>query len=392
MVKILKCFFLSICCFIYSICVAQSDANNYFDLGKSYLSNGENHLALEAFNQAILINKNFAKAYTERAKLKMALHKYDEAFADHNKALEINSEFASHQDYAQAISLKEDTKGFVYFYNDCIGAATILSDSSLANLYTCQQDQFYDTTHYQGKAYNKFLSGDYRQSETDALNLLHFDSLNIYANYLLGTLNERKGNYELAIIFFSKAIELDSSFYLNYYRRAVVYKKMKKFDLAISDLYRAEKSHQSNELVYYNRAVIYMMQKNWSKTLRDLNKAIKINPKFSNAYFNRGFVKKQLKDVKGALEDYNTYIKYNPSDPLAYINRGNLHMATEKFLLAIDDYNTAIDLNKNMDIAYLNRGNSYIINGNTADGCQDLLKAIELGNTQAKIKKMLYCD
>lgn len=371
---------------------AQNDAHFHFAAGKNHYAKGELFLAIDAFNRAILINRNFARAYTERAKVNLALHKYDEANLDHNKALEINSEFAHYDDYAQINSLKEDTKGFVFFYNDCISGASLQNDSTISEYETCMDDKYLDTSKYHGHAYSKYMAGNYQDSEIDAKNLLLFDSSNIYANYLLGSINEKNGNYEEAIKYFSKAIKLDSTFYINYYRRAVVYKKMKKFDLAIADLYKAEKSNQSSELVYYNRAVIYLLKENWNRALRDLNKAIKLNPVFSNAYFNRGFLKKQLKDYKGAMEDFNFYIKFKPNDASIYINRGNLFMIMGQFSMAIEDYNHALNLDQSLSTAYLNRGNSHIISGNMTEGCQDLTKATELGNVQAKTQKLLYCD
>lgn len=349
-------------------------------------------MALDAFNQAILINKNFSRAYTERAKVKIALHRFDEAYLDYNKALEINSEFASYEDYAQLTTMKEDTKGFVFFYNDCIHSSTLTKDTLFVDSKACLEDKYLDTSQYHGHAFMKYTSGDIVGAEADALELLQNDQSNIYANYLLGIIAENNGKFKEAISYFTKAISLDSTFYLNYYRRAVVFKKMQNFESAIKDLYKAEKLHKTNELVYYNRAVIFLSQENWSKSLRDLNKALKLNARFAEAYFNRGYVKRQLKDFAAAIEDFNIYLKLKPKDINVYINRGNLYMMIGEYSMAQEDYYHAIRLDQNLSVAYLNRGNSLVILGNHTEACQDFNRALELGNKNAEQKRKLYCD
>ncbi len=390
--KRLKFVFVLLNVAICASALAQNDPNTFFQEGKNYFAKGEHNLALDAFNQAILMNRNFSRAYTERAKVKIALHRFDEAYLDHNKALEINSEFATYEDYAQLTTMKEDIKGFVFFYNDCISSAAFKKDTLFIDSKVCLDDKYMDSSHYQGHAFVKYISGDVIGAEADALDLLQNDKSNIYANYLLGVIAEKNSKFNEAISYFTKAISLDSTFYLNYYRRAVVFKKMQNFESAIKDLYKAEKLHKTNELVYYNRAVIYLSQENWSKSLRDLNKALKLNASFAEAYFNRGYVKRQLKDFVGAIEDFNMYLRLKPKDINVYINRGNLYMLTSEYLMAQEDYNHAIQLDQHLSVAYLNRGNSHIILGNNAQGCQDFNKAIELGSKYANQKKRLYCD
>jgi len=169
----------------------------------------------------------------------------------------------------------------------------------------------------------------------------------------LGLAYAGKGQFDLAIKNYSKAIKLDPKFEYAYYDRGLAYKNKGQFDLAI----------------------------------QDYNKAIELNPKRFDAYNNRGNAYQALGLLDLAIQDYNKTIELNPDYAFAYNNRGNVYQAKGQLDLAIQDYNKAIELNPEYALAYFNRGIVFKAKGQPELAERDFNKAIELDPRYAKMNQ-----
>ena len=119
--------------------------------------------------------------------------------------------------------------------------------------------------------------------------------------------NQMDGDFESALLNYSKAIEIDS-----------------------------------NETIYfYNRALVKEGLKDFLGAISDYNKAIKINPKYGIAYFNRGTTKYELEDYKGAISDYSKSLEINYMDADSYLNRGGVYFKIGKKRNACKDFKKA---------------------------------------------------
>jgi len=85
-----------------------------FGLGNALINSNQHKLAQPFIEKSILLNTNFAEAYTSRGTIKFTLQDYEGALQDYNKTLEINpnyyyayasrgSVFAMQKKYAQAV-------------------------------------------------------------------------------------------------------------------------------------------------------------------------------------------------------------------------------------------------------------------------------------------------
>ena len=97
-------------------------------------------------------------------------------------------------------------------------------------------------------------------------------------------------------------------------------------------------------------------------------------------------------DLEGALDDFNRAIRLNDKSEVFYSNRGNVLRLLNKFNLAKDDLNRAISLNPSYSSAYLNRGLTFIESGHPTEGCNDIKKALNLGDSNAKVLLDKYCS
>ncbi len=147
----------------------------------------------------------------------------------------------------------------------------------------------------------------------DEFNLWN-ESINDYPNripqvYLgRGVIFEKNGEIHKALDDYTKAIELDSSFYFGFYNRGNIYYDLRKYDLAIEDF----------------------------------TKVLKSNFKFVNAYVNRGLCFLEKKDYKNAIKDFQSALRLDPNQPDVYVYLGEALEGNEQFKDALEVYQRAL--------------------------------------------------
>ena len=85
-----------------------------------------------------------------------------------------------------------------------------------------------------------------------------------------------KGQYDRAIAYFNKAIEINPKLAEAYYNRGLVYKEKGQYDKAISDFTKAIEINPRHADAYYSRGVVYYYKKDYEKALDDFYKAQKL--------------------------------------------------------------------------------------------------------------------
>jgi len=103
-----------------------------------------------------------------------------------------------------------------------------------------------------------------------------------------------------------------------------------------------------------------------------------------NNYFNTSLSQDQRQAIYKKIADYSGKIRQNPKNPNNYINRGVCYAKMGLYPDAICDYDNAIKIDSLIPEAYYNRG---IARGRfryTKNACIDILKAYQMGLTQAK--------
>ena len=109
--------------------------------------------------------------------------------------------------------------------------------------------------------------------------------------YYRGTGAYYAKKYEVAILYFDRAISMNKEFYSRAHnKRGQCNFKLKKYEEARIDYDKAiEKSPQFGE-AFNNRGELFLELKKYDQALNDLNKTIKLYPRSSEAFFNKGLV------------------------------------------------------------------------------------------------------
>jgi protein O-mannosyl-transferase len=142
---------------------------------------------------------------------------------------------------------------------------------------------------------------------------------------------------------------------------------------------------------YYMRANYYFLNKEFEKSIEYAAKSLDINSRFVDGYFAKGIAYKELGRFHEALSDLTMALKLNPGFANAYFNRGDIYGKMNKFSEALSDYRQYVALNPDDPLGYFYRGQAYCGTGNIKLGCTDLLKAKQMGLTDAEATIQRFC-
>jgi len=121
-------------------------------------------------------------------------------------------------------------------------------------------------------------------------------------------------NFNSAIEYFTKAIELNPNLAEAYYGHGLAYKSLD------------------------NR------KRDYIQAISDFTQAIRINPNYAEAYSERGVAYLAIGDNVRAISDYNRAIEIDPNESGSYIRRGIIYNEMGNAVRAISDFQKACDL------------------------------------------------
>ena len=195
----------------------------------------------------------------------------------------------------------------------------------------------------------------------------------------------QRGDFDLAIQDYDKAIALKPDHAKAYYNRGVAYGAKGDYDHAIQDYDKAIALKPDHAEAYNNRGVAYWEKGDHDHAIQDYDEAIALRPDLAEAYNNRGVAYGGKGDYDHAIQDYDKTIALKPDAAEAYCNRGAAYGGKGDYDHAIQDFDKAIALNPDDAKAYYNRGVAYGAKGNYDHAIQDFDKAIALKLDHAEV-------
>jgi tetratricopeptide (TPR) repeat protein len=127
--------------------------------------------------------------------------------------------------------------------------------------------------------------------------------------YLDGITYQWKRDYDKAIEYFTKAINLKPDYASFYYRRGEAYYKKGDYDKAIEDFTKAINLEHDNEYFYRWRGYAYREKREYDKAIEDLTKAINLKPNYFYLYYQRGKTYLKKGSYEKAIEDFSKVIE-----------------------------------------------------------------------------------
>ncbi len=153
-----------------------------------------------------------------------------------------------------------------------------------------------------------------------------------------------KGDYENAVSFFNRTIELEPKMTDAYLFRGLAYRNMQKYKEALADYNKLLSIEPNSAPAYNNRGVVYWKQGKHKEALADYNKTISLAPNDYIVYNNRGVVYYEMGNYDSAITDYTKAISLNSKFAQSYWNRGVSYLKLNKKEEARKDFKSACDL------------------------------------------------
>ncbi len=203
------------------------------------------------------------------------------------------------------------------------------------------------------------------------------------AFYLQGLISFEKTNYEDAIHYFSKVIEIDPNYSEAYNDRGSAYRLLEKYNEAVEDYSKAIMLKKT-AIYYNNRGSVKMKLEKYAEAIDDYTAAIILDSSYYIAINNRGVAKIEIKNYLGAINDFTLCLQKKKDYYAAISNRGIAYYKAKKYKEAIVDFDTIISINPSDATAYLHRGNTKEMIRDKEGACNDWQKAADLGIDAAK--------
>lgn len=245
------------------------------------------------------------------------------------------------------------------------------------------------------KANSHTFSGDDKAAIENYTKAIEIDSKSARAYTNRGILYKSEQLYDMAMLDFNAALNIDPNYDNALLQRGKVYYTVQSdYPKAIADFEKYIAINPKDDVVFATLAVctskLDSKPKTIAKTIAYLTKAIEINDKDSDYYYYRGYAYMDNKDNNMAMEDLNKAIELNPKYEEAYFERGNIYLDAKDYSKQIENYDKAIELNPNSGKYYYWRGYAKLFGLKDKDkACPDYQKAIELGYKKAEEMKSL---
>lgn len=175
------------------------------------------------------------------------------------------------------------------------------------------------------------------------------------AQYNVGALYLREGNYKEAELHMNKAVQLDPLSYKAWYNMGILYLKGNNINAALNAFNKSIELHQYPE-AYFNRALIYMATGRSAAALADAEKVLETQPTNARAWYIKANSTEQLGNITSSIEYYSKAIFYEGTEPLFYLHRGLAYTNTGQYKAASLDIEKALRLDSSNATAYYYRG------------------------------------
>ncbi len=150
--------------------------------------------------------------------------------------------------------------------------------------------------------------------------------------------------YEKAIEYYQKAIEMDEKWAVPYFNLGIVYKNLKEYEKAIEYYQKAIEMDEKWAVPYNNLGIVYKNLKEYEKAIEYYQKAIEMDEKWAYPYNNLGNVYVDLKEYEKAIEYYQKAIEMDEKYAVPYNNLGIVYANLKEYEKAIEYYQKAIEM------------------------------------------------
>lgn len=343
-----------------------NDVNLQFNLGKAMVLAGGAEQGKKSLDKWLESDsdddeKN-AEAYRLKAQASAMLSRFEEALADVDASLEIDSD--DHETYA--------LKGFILALQEKYEEAADVLQTAL-DKYEPEEgsDMPYTVAHLRRASALEEAAKQAEGDETKQLALFTeardevqrlLEALperpelardRASALYTLGVNQRMIGELSAAVKTFSEAIDINPGMAPAYFRRGICFFHLGEERLAIKDFDKAAGLDFESPHAALWKGRTYAQLGEYYNALRAYSEAIAVSDRYTDAYMNRGLTYVKLGNYEAAIEDFDDAIRLQPTNASLYFYRGVVYKLQGDYKRAVRSLATAIDFDDKLADAYL---------------------------------------
>lgn len=203
------------------------------------------------------------------------------------------------------------------------------------------------------------------------------------ANLNYGSMLRDQNQWEEALAYIEKGVQLSPDYIDAKVRLAEAYFKLSKFTDAIEVSNRALAKEPNNLHALQFRGSALGASGKVNEATADFQKILELDPTNHHAMFNLGVAYKEANLLNEAIEMYSKLIVAKPDFPNAFYERGFCYGKMGLFPQALKDMEQSIQNQPTHGASYFFRGRAYEALGDITNACTDWKKAGELGTPEA---------
>jgi tetratricopeptide (TPR) repeat protein len=273
----------------------RKTAFNFANLGEVYRLNGHDYftISLQAYNQAIRLDKEYSFTYFCKAKLFTTCENYEQALTNLNISFRLD---------------RQQKK-----------PVNVLALLLRANIHLNQEN-------YEDAAQNLIAAENVgsQQSLTQKYWTMY--------HYRCGNLPEALNSITIAI---EKSSTHEAA---HYAKRAKIHFFLRNFSEANNDIHTSLQLDDSQPMALSLQGIFQFLNEQYDMSIATLKKAIVKDPRSGFSHSALGEVYRITGQYQLAKEEFNLGIRYSSKSPVPYLLRGILHFETGEPFNALDDF------------------------------------------------------
>mgnify|MGYP006282657911 CR=1 FL=1 len=295
---------------------------------EAFVENGKYEDAIEQYTHAIEMKPTDIDMYIERGKAFEALERFDEAYADYEKAKVFDPD-------------EEDILFLLGRVSNKMGKY----EQALSHLNHASRVAKREAKVYPEKVKTLLELGEYEMALKVSDTAMLFDE-NAINYYQRGLAYEKLNNDILAKRDFEKSVKEDKKFIDSRLSLANLLARTGKLDDAMEHCNEVLEINDRNTDAYHIRSKIYIEQLDYPSAINDISRNILIEPENPEHYLTRGTYYQEFNQHVNAINDFSKAIALNEGNPDYYFKRANSYEEIMDFENAAKDYSTITELSE----------------------------------------------
>jgi len=327
--------------------------------GACHAELGSFEIAVKSYEQAILINSGYAKAYFNLAGTLHEMQDLDASVERYKQSLKIEPENEAALNNLGNVYIDLDDHSNAI---ECYRKALEIKPDYVEALYS-QGSSFYTLGQLQEaiKSYEKLL-------------IIRPSIAGVRNN--LGNIYRELGDTDSAIQSYRQAIKIEPKFVQAFFNLGIVLNEVSDFDDAITVYELAVNIKPDYFEAHNNLGAVFKEIGQIEKAIKSYEKSLQINPNYVEAINNYGVALKELGRLNEALDAHKRAVEIDPESCQHHNNLGIVNMEIGNLDEAVKNYDEAININPDYKEAFNNLASVYKDLGQLDSAIENYKKAL----------------